>query len=89
MNQISVIRKGAIKDYWSNGIVGGFLLGLIFFLIYLMDHSVSGALVNGLAVWIGIIVLFIGVGFPSEEYHGKRLDEAREKAENRKPEQNL
>jgi hypothetical protein len=72
MNQIPVIRKGAIKDYWANGIVGGFLLGLIFFLISLMDHSVSGALVNGLAVWIGIIVLFIGVGFPSEEYYKRK-----------------
>jgi len=72
MNQIPVIRKGAIKDYWSNGIVGGFLLGLIFFLISLMGHSVSGALVNGLAVWIGIVVLFIGVGFTSEEYFKRK-----------------
>lgn len=73
MNQIPVIRKGAIKDYWSNGIVGGFLVGLVFFLITLIGNSVSDALVTGLAVWIGIIVLFIGVGFTSEEYYKRKM----------------
>ena len=72
MNQIPVIRKGAIKDYWANGIVGGFLLGLIFFLISLIENSVRDALVTGLAVCIGIVVLFIGVGFPSEEYFKRK-----------------
>lgn len=72
MNQIPVIRKGTIKDYWVNGVGGGFIVGLIFFLITLIANSVRDALVTGLALWIGIVVLFIGVGFPSEEYFKRK-----------------
>ncbi len=77
MNKIPVIRKGTIKDYWVNGAGGGFLLGLIFFLVTLPGNSVRDALVTGLVVWTGIIILLIGVGFTSEEYfkRKKRINE--------------
>lgn len=73
MNQIPVIRKGAIKDYWVNGVGGGFIVGLIFFLITLINSSFRDAVIAGLAFWIGIAVLFIGVGFPSEEYFKRKI----------------
>jgi len=73
MNQIPVIRKGAIKDYWVNGVGGGFIVGLIFFLITLINSSFRDAVIAGLAFWIGIAVLFIGVGFPSEEYFKRKM----------------
>jgi hypothetical protein len=72
MNQIPVIRKGTIKDYWANGVLGGFMLGLIFFLISLINSSLRDAMIVGLTVWIGIIVLFVGVGFTSEEYFKRK-----------------
>lgn len=68
MNTVPIIRKGSIKDYWSNGLVGGILIGGIVFLISIMDTRFPLALLNGLIAFIAIIFLFIGVGFLSEEY---------------------
>ena len=68
MNEIPVIRKGSIKDYWSNGFSGGLIFGILVFLISLIDNSARISLYFGLMTWIGIILIFIGIGFTSEEY---------------------
>ena len=72
MNEIPIIRKGSINNYWSNGFGGGFILGILVFLISLIDNDVINSLLFGFLVWIGIIVIFIGVGFTSEEYFKRK-----------------
>lgn len=72
MNKIPVIRKGSIKDYWSNGFGGGLLIGILIFLMSLIDNSALNSLYFGLIVWIGIIVIWIGIGFTSEEYYKRK-----------------
>jgi hypothetical protein len=39
MNEIPIIRKGSIKDYWSNGFGGGFVLGIFVFLLSLINNN--------------------------------------------------
>ncbi len=68
MNEIPVIRKGSIKDYWQNGCNGGLLLGIIVFLASLMNNTALTSLYRGLAIWAGIIVIWVGIGFTVEEY---------------------
>jgi hypothetical protein len=72
MNKIPIIRKGAYKDYWVNGFFGGLILGLLFFLISLIDSSFEKALSVGLLLWIVIMILFAGLGFLSEEYFKRK-----------------
>ena len=72
MNEIPIIRKGSIKDYLSNGVGGGLLIGIIVFLMSLIDNSTLSSLYFGLIAWIGIIVIWIGVGFTSEEYYKRK-----------------
>lgn len=72
MNEIPIIRKGSIKSYWSNGFGGGLILGIMFFLMSLTCNSVLKSLFIGLIVWIGIIVIFVGIGFTSEEYFKRK-----------------
>lgn len=72
MNEIPIIRKGSFKSYWSNGFGGGLLLGILFFLFALSCNSLQKSLFIGLIVWIGIIVLFWGIGFTSEEYFKRK-----------------
>ena len=72
MNKIPIIRKGSYKDYLNNSIGGGFILGLLFFLISLPTNSVINSMWIGLSLWVGVIILFIGVGFTSEEYFKRK-----------------
>ena len=68
MNQIPIIRKGTFKDYRNSGCGGGILVGLLVFGLSLISNPFLTALMYGLLSWAGIIVLFIGAGFTSEEY---------------------
>jgi hypothetical protein len=72
MNEIPVIRKGTIKDYWSSGFGGGLLIGILVFLMSLINNSTLNSLFFGLITWIGIIVIWIGIGFTSEEYYKRK-----------------
>ena len=72
MNKVSIIRKGSIKPYWSNGCGGGLMIGILFFLLSLIYNSVLTSLYIGVGIWIGIIVIWIGLGFTSEEYYKRR-----------------
>jgi hypothetical protein len=68
MNKIPIIRKGSIKDYWRSGFGGGIVVGLLVSGLSLIGNPLTSALLFGVLTWIGIIVLFIAVGFTSEEY---------------------
>ncbi len=72
MNEIPIIRKGSIKDYWSNGFGGGLLIGILVFLMSLINNNVLNSLYFGLIAWVGIIVIWIGIGFTSEEYFERK-----------------
>jgi len=73
MNEIPIIRKGSLKDYWSSGFRGGLLIGSLVFLISLINNSALNSLYSGLIAWIGIIVIWIGIGFTGEEYFKRRM----------------
>ena len=73
MNKVLIIRKGSYKDYLSNGIGGGFIIGLLFFLISLTHKPVLESLKIGLEYWFGIIFLFSGPGFFLEEYFKRKI----------------
>lgn len=72
MNKVPIIRKGAIKDYWTNGFNGGLYIGILVFLLSLINNSVLTSLYFGLVIWIGIIAILIGIGFTSEEYYKRK-----------------
>jgi hypothetical protein len=68
MNDVKIIRKGSYKDYLYNGVFGGFFVAFVWFLILLIDHSVISSLWIAIGIWVGLIILFMGIGFPIEEY---------------------
>ena len=68
MNEIPIIRKGVIKDYWTNGFGGGMIIGILIFLLSLINNSALTSLYLGLSAWIVIIAIWMGIGFTSEEY---------------------
>lgn len=72
MNEIPIIRKGAIKDYWTNGFSGGLIIGILVFLFSLINNSALTSLFLGLFTWIAIIAIWIGIGFTSEEYYKRK-----------------
>lgn len=72
MNEIPIIKKGAIKDYWKNGFSGGLIIGILVFLLSLTNNSALTSLYFGLSTWFGIIALWIGIGFTSEEYFKRK-----------------
>ena len=72
MNTVPIIRKGSIKDYCSNGFGGGMVIGIMVFLAALINNSIITSLLHGLFAWIAIFILFIGIGFTSEEYYKRK-----------------
>lgn len=72
MNEVPVIRKGRLKSYWNTAFRGGFFLGLFVFLAALTKQSLLNSLLFGLMIWAFVIVLWIGVGFTSEEYYKRK-----------------
>jgi len=68
MNKIPIIRKGTFIDYRNSGLGNGILVGLLVFGLSLIFNPFLTALMYGLLSLAGIFVLFIGVGFTSEEY---------------------
>ena len=69
---IHIIRKEKFMEYLIPGAFGGFVLGMIFFLISLFENSLTDSLKTGFVVWIGIIFLFTTVGFFSEEWYKRK-----------------
>jgi hypothetical protein len=72
MNEAPIIRKGSYKDYLTPAIYGGFIIGIMWFLISLIEKPVASSLLTGLFVWIGWIILY-GIGFLSEEYYMRKI----------------
>lgn len=72
MNKVPIIRKGSIKDYWSNGFGGGLVIGILLFLLSLVENNFTTALLIGLSVFIAITLIFVGIGFTSEEYFKRK-----------------
>ena len=68
-HNIHIIRKEKFKEYLINGAFGGFVIGIIFFFISLLQNSLTESLKTGFVIWIGIILLFTAVGFFSEEWY--------------------
>jgi hypothetical protein len=81
MNEVPIIRKGSYKKYLIPSIYGGFIVGIMWFLISLIEKPVASALLTGLFVWIGVIILFMGIGFPSEEYYRRKIQLKKLKSE--------
>ncbi len=59
-------------EYLIPGAFGGFVLGMIFFLISLFENSLTESLKTGFVIWIVIIFLFTTVGFFSEEWYKRK-----------------
>ncbi|MDF1550262.1 MAG: hypothetical protein P1P88_20715 [Bacteroidales bacterium] len=72
MNDVPIIRKGSFKDYLSDGFGDGAITGIMFFLFSLVYNPLLTSIWIGIVVWIGIILLFIGIGFPTEEYYKRK-----------------
>ena len=72
MNKVPVIRKGSIKDYLLNGFGGGLFLGIFAFLMSLASYNVLNSIYVGLILWVFIIVIWVGIGFTSEEYFKRK-----------------
>jgi hypothetical protein len=72
MNKVPIIRKGIYKDYLNPAIREGWIVGLLYFLISLISQPVMSALLTGLLVWTGLIILFMGIGFPITEYYVRK-----------------
>jgi len=72
MNEVPIIRKGIYKDYLAPAISYGFVLGIMWFLYFLIELPVIYALLMGLLVWVGVIILFMGIGFPREQYYKRK-----------------
>jgi hypothetical protein len=72
MNPVPIIRKDSYKNYLANGIAEGFVVGVIFFVLSLLNNSVLKSIYFGFGMWLGIIIIFMGIGFPSEEYFKRK-----------------
>jgi hypothetical protein len=71
-NEVQIIRKGVYKDYLNPALLGGWILGLISFLVSLKEKPVISALWIGLFVWIVIIITFMVIGFFGYEYFERK-----------------
>lgn len=72
MQRVPIIRKGVYKDYLNPAIRSGVFVAILFAVISLSMRSILSALLIGLYVWIGIIVLFMGIAFPLHEYFDRK-----------------
>lgn len=72
MNKVPIIRKNRYKDYLGNGVIGGFFVGLVFFSFLLIKNPFLYSLKAGLVAWLFMIVIFMGIGFTSEEYFKRK-----------------
>lgn len=67
MNHIEKIKSGTLKDYLGPGIIGGFAVGLIFFIIVLLGNTWDQALAAGIVAWLFVFLLHF-FGFLNEEW---------------------
>lgn len=72
MVKVPIIRKGVYKNYLKNGFAGGFLLGLSWFLLLLLQDSFLTSLWIGISFWIGTLFVFMVFGFLGQEYFSRR-----------------
>lgn len=72
MKKAPIIRKGIYKDYLNPAIRGGVFIAILFAVISLSMRSVLSSLLIGLYIWVGIIVLFMGIAFPLHEYFDRK-----------------
>jgi prepilin signal peptidase PulO-like enzyme (type II secretory pathway) len=67
MNHIEKIKSGTLKDYLGPGIIGGFVVGLLFFIIVVVGNTWNEALAAGLVSWLFVFLLHL-FGFFNEEW---------------------
>lgn len=72
MNKVPIIRKNSYRDYLGTSTLGGFLLALIFGLVAFLNNQSIVALYIGLIIWLLTIFIYMGIGFPSEEYFKRK-----------------
>ncbi len=72
MNKVPVIRKEKIVSYLTPSLLWGTILGVVSFLIALIDVYAVDALWTGLGVCLSVTVLYTAVGLFYEEYYKRR-----------------
>lgn len=72
MDKIENIKSGTYKDYLGNAIVGGLILGIIFFLINLVENNFITALYRGFGTSLLIVTLLFTFGFFHQEWYLRR-----------------
>jgi len=72
MTHIRTFKKGAYKDYVANGLVGGVIVGLLFFFIKLIENKVSEAFRAGFVPTFICIVILFTLGFFYEEWFKRK-----------------
>jgi len=72
MNNIPILRKNSYRVYLKNGFWGGLIIGFLFFLLYFLTESIESGLYMGLFFWVLVLTIFMGIGYPSEEYFKRK-----------------
>jgi hypothetical protein len=73
MNKVPIIRKNSYKEYLNTSILGGFMAGLLFGgLALLSSGSILVFIGVGIGLWGFIIIIYMTVGFPREEYFKRK-----------------
>ncbi len=72
MDNIEKIKSGTYKDYLGNAIFGGLILGIIFFLINLIENNFLTALYRGLGTSFTIVTLLFTFGYIHQEWYLRR-----------------
>jgi hypothetical protein len=72
MDNIENIKSGAYKDYLGNAIFGGLILGVVFFLINLIENTFLTALYRGLGTSFSIVTLMLIFGYFHQEWYVRR-----------------
>lgn len=72
MNNIEKIKSGTYKDYLGNAIFGGLILGIIFFLINLIENNFLTSLYRGLGTSFSIVTILFTLGYFHQEWYLRR-----------------
>jgi hypothetical protein len=72
MDNIENIKSGTFKEYFGTAIFGGLILGIIFFLINLIENNFLTALYRGLGTSFSIVTLLFTFGYFHEEWYLRR-----------------
>lgn len=72
MKNIEKIKSGTYKDYLANAISGGLLLGMIFFVLSLIQNDLLTSLYRGFGTSFSIAAVLFVFGYLHEEWYLRR-----------------